>query len=521
MKLPTLVFVTTIVSTLTIAFFSVPVLAVSLTSDDVANYAVDTYSEPMVANLAKLVAFDTTAIPGKTPDTNPQFIGFKAELKALSTELGLDFSDHGYVMLIGLGDSENKLGIITHGDVQPADPALWQQSPFLLDSTSEPGKLIGRGTEDDKGAIVTAMYAMKAIKDKSIALNRRIELMVYMAEESDWQPLREFLKTFTPADINITIDAEYPVVTAEKGWSQIAFTLNNPQAKTNVEQVNRNADLAKLTYFSGGVFASQVPQQAVAKLINVAPELRNKLEAQAKLQVQMDYRFEQQGNLLTIYADGKSTHSSTPEDGVNAVTHLADVLSIHSWPRTTASQTQLFISEMVGLGLYAEQFGEIAYKDDFMGNMTLAATVVKQGDLGTQITLNLRRPKGKSAETLDKQALSAMHLWQGKHQVSISGLETYWGKPMVIEGAPHLETLLTVFEHYTGIINPQPVSIGGSTNSKLFPNALSFGPAMPGVEYTGHSEHEFITYEQFMLNLKMYTAAFIELSTEGSSCSQL
>ena len=51
-----------------------------------------------------------------------------------------------------------------------------------------------------------------------------------------------------------------------------------------------------------------------------------------------------------------------------------------------------------------------------------------------------------------------------------------------------------------------------STNSKLFPNALSFGPAMPGVEYTGHTENEFITYKQFMLNLKMYTAAFVELA---------
>ena len=36
-----------------------------------------------------------------------------------------------------------------------------RQSPFIID-TSEPDKLIGRGTEDDKGAIATALYAMKA-----------------------------------------------------------------------------------------------------------------------------------------------------------------------------------------------------------------------------------------------------------------------------------------------------------------------------------------------------------------------
>ncbi|HAY96385.1 MAG TPA: hypothetical protein DCY70_21180, partial [Shewanella sp.] len=56
------------------------------------------------------------------------------------------------------------------------------------------------------------------------------------------------------------------------------------------------------------------------------------------------------------------------------------------------------------------------------------------------------------------------------------------------------------------------VEIGGSTNSKLFPIALSFAQAMLGVEYTGHTEKEFITHKQFMLNLKMYTATFIDLS---------
>ncbi|ABZ76987.1 dipeptidase, putative [Shewanella halifaxensis HAW-EB4] len=481
------------------------VLAVSPLSQKVADYAVDNYSKPMVENLANLVRFNTQAVEGLTPDTNPEFIGFKAELKALSHRLGLDYSDHGYVVLIGLGQSEEKLGVITHGDVQPADPELWLQSPYILDTQSEPGKLIGRGTEDDKGPIVTAMYAMKSIKDNDIRLNKRIELMVYMAEESDWQPLRDFLQSYTPANINITIDAEYPVVTAEKGWSQIAFTIPNIQSDSTTSE-------PQLLEFNGGSFASQVPQQAFAKLINVNSELLAAFKKKAELQPQMRYRFKQTQESLTIFADGKSTHSSTPEDGINAVTHLAELLSIRTWPKSTASLTQKFIDDMVGLGHYGEQFGDIAYKDEFMGAMSLAPTVVKQGVAGTKITINLRRPKGKTAELLDEQTLFAMARWQANNHVQLVGIDTYWGKPMVMEGAPHLETLLSIFGHYTDTDNPQPVAIGGSTNSKLFPNALSFGPAMPGVEYTGHSENEFITYQQFMLNLKMYTAAFIELA---------
>lgn len=492
----------------------------------VADYAVAKYDAAMVQSLTQLVSFNTQAVEGQTPDTNPAFVGFKSSLKQLSQELGLDYADHGYVVLIGLdansavNNESKKLGIVTHGDVQPANPALWAKSPYLLDTQSEPGKLIGRGTEDDKGAIVTAMYAMKAIKDKHIKRDRRIELLVYLAEESDWEPLKTFLASYTPADMNITIDAEYPVVTAEKGWSKITFTVPKV-THTNIEaKAGTSTQAPMLTAFSGGYFASQVPQQAEAEIEAISPTLLTKLQTRAAAQQGMKYRFEnhcvdKQCN-LHIFADGKAAHSSTPEDGVNAVTHLAALLSTElqdkPWPQTSASLTVAAMNELVGLGIYAEQFGDLAYKDDFMGPLTLAPTVVVQTQKGTEVTINLRRPVGKTPELLAKQAREALALWQEKHQVQLADIESYWGEPMVMKDAPQQQTLLDVFAHFTGIVDLKPVAIGGSTNSKLFPNALSFGPAMPGVEYTGHTEKEFITHKQFMLNLKMYTAAFIELS---------
>ncbi|MCS6129784.1 dipeptidase [Shewanella baltica] len=492
----------------------------------VADYAVAKYDAAMVQSLTQLVSFNTQAVEGQTPDTNPAFVGFKSSLKQLSQDLGLDYADHGYVVLIGLdansavNNESKKLGIVTHGDVQPANPALWAQSPYLLDTQSEPGKLIGRGTEDDKGAIVTAMYAMKAIKDKHIKRDRRIELLVYLAEESDWEPLKTFLASYTPADMNITIDAEYPVVTAEKGWSKITFTVPNITISNIEAKAEASTQTPTLTAFSGGYFASQVPQQAEAEIEAVSPALLTKLQTRAAAQQGMKYRFENHcvDKLcnLHIFADGKAAHSSTPEDGVNAVTHLAALLSPElndkPWPKTSASLTVAAMNELVGLGIYAEQFGDLAYKDDFMGPLTLAPTVVVQTQKGTEVTINLRRPVGKTPELLAQQAREALALWQDKHQVQLADIESYWGEPMVMKDAPQQQTLLDVFAHFTGIVNPKPVAIGGSTNSKLFPNALSFGPAMPGVEYTGHTEKEFITHKQFMLNLKMYTAAFIELS---------
>jgi dipeptidase D len=87
------------------------------------------------------------------------------------------------------------------------------------------------------------------------------------------------------------------------------------------------------------------------------------------------------------------------------------------------------------------------------------------------------------------------------------------GDPWGQQTAPQLPTLLSVFSYFTGIKNPQPIAIGGGTNSRLFPNAVSFGPTMPGTVCSGHSEHGFTPLKQLLLNLEMYTAVMVELAS--------
>ena len=117
----------------------------------VAAYADSAYYEATLAPLADLVAFRTVHVEGMANAGNPQFRAMTAYLEHKAGELGLDFADHGEVVVIGLGQAEARLGLVTHGDVQPADPSKWAEDPFSLDDSSEPGKLVGRGSEDDKG----------------------------------------------------------------------------------------------------------------------------------------------------------------------------------------------------------------------------------------------------------------------------------------------------------------------------------------------------------------------------------
>lgn len=479
--------------------------SVSEIAQQTADYAVEQYSQPMLDSLARLVQYNTVAIEGISVEKNPANIAFKNELAKQAKQLELDFQDFGSVVIIGLGNSKQRLGVITHGDVQPVDASKWKKSPFELDTTSEPGNLIARGTEDDKGPISTAMFAMKAIKDKNITLGKRIELYVYMAEESDWEPLKKFIKTHSLPQLNITIDAEYPVVTAEKGWTMLKMTFPKRSLTTKTPY---------LLSFSGGAFASQIPEDAKATIENADQTLLKKLQAKSKLHSKVRYQFELDGGRLSVTASGKAAHSSKPEDGVNAITHLADLLSIKRWPNNSAGGLVNFLNDHIGLNLYGKKFGQIAYRDDFMGPMTVSPTVLKQMPNGIQLSINMRRPRGKSKTMLEAQINSVIEEWQQQNKITLLDREDYIGDPFVQSEAPHVQTLLNVFSHFTGIKNAQPVSIGGGTNSRLFPNAVSFGPSMPNTKYTGHSEHEFITMEQFLLNLKMYTAVLIELAAE-------
>jgi dipeptidase D len=487
-------------------FIALPVFSadVSPIAKQTAEYAVQTYQESMVASLTELVKYNTLAIDGISANDNPEHIAFKAELKKQADDLGFDYTDDGYVIVIGLGKNKERLGIITHGDVQPANPKKWEKSPFELDTTSEPGKLIARGTEDDKGPISTALYAMKAIKDKNIKLNKRIELYVYMAEESDWGPLQEYIKTHSLPQTNITIDAEYPVVTAEKGYGTIKIAFN----KNDYVGVD-----AYLSEFSGGFFGSQIPEDAKAVIENADIALLQKLMNKARNYKNVGFDLELKDNQLTITALGKSAHSSKPQEGVNAIPFLADLLSQTRWPTNGAGTLVNFINDNIGLGLEGKKFGNIAYRDDFMGPMTVSPTVIKQLKNNIELNINIRRPRGKSAQQLREEINHTIATWKITNMADITELEHYIGDPFVQNDAPHIETLLSVFSHFTGIKDAKPIAIGGGTNSRLFPNAVSFGPSMPNANYTGHSEYEFITMDQFVLNLKMYTAALIEMAS--------
>ena len=59
----------------------------------------------------------------------------------------------------------------------------WHHPPYAAEI--EGGRLYGRGSIDDKGPVVASLFALKAIRDLGIPLNRRVRLLFGLNEETN------------------------------------------------------------------------------------------------------------------------------------------------------------------------------------------------------------------------------------------------------------------------------------------------------------------------------------------------
>jgi len=474
------------------------------------------YGDAAIALLADLVAFRTVAAPPVPNVDQPEFQRLKAYLAGRAGDLGLDYTDHGAAVVIGLGSAPDRLGLLTHADVQPADPVRWGGDPFRLDTVTEPGRLIGRGVEDDKASIATALYAMRALAERRPARGRRVELIVSMTEESDWTPFRKFLRTWRPPPLNVALDGEYPVVTAEKGTGSIRLTLS-PEPDRD-EGGGREPRIASIR---GGAFRTQIPGEAEALIERAGPDLAPRLRAAIDPAWDVTFDFEADGvrgrggpgrRRLLVRAHGLAAHSSMPREGRNAITHLAALLGTHAWPPTPGGLMVALINDLVGTGDHAERFGDLAHAHDFMGPLTLALTTLDAGPDGELTAgLNVRRPIGRSRAEVEAAIRAALDGWRARTGARLDAAVQI-GEPYYVESAPHVPILLGVFRHFTGHPDAGPIAVGGGTQARLLPNGVNFGPSMPGAVYTGHSDHEFMTADQLRLNLTMCTAALAEIA---------
>ena len=136
----------------------------SLASCLLRRYLVARYGDRIVSDLQEMVRFRTYAEEGRTNWDAAEFGKQRKWLEGKAKRLGLEFkSFDGRVEEITLPGPKPILAVLTHGDVQDVQGQHWSSPPW--EGKVVNGRVIGRGTEDDKGPIIVTLYSMAALRD--------------------------------------------------------------------------------------------------------------------------------------------------------------------------------------------------------------------------------------------------------------------------------------------------------------------------------------------------------------------
>ena len=384
------------------------------------------------------------------------------------------------------GEGEEMVAVLGHLDVVPAGDG-WTCDPF--GGEIRDGNIWGRGTTDDKGPTIAALFALAALRDSGLPLKRRVRLLFGCNEETGSADVKYYLAQGGEIPVmGFTPDGEYPVINGEKGIINATFSISYEQS----------GDL-RLLSIHGGTAPNVVPAHACAKLA-CTPELAGRI---ARLKAP-NIRFTETDYGLFMEAEGVSAHGSTPGLGENAIGRL--LLALDTLPFTgKLAQAIHFLASTLGMETDGASAG-IALEDAISGGLTLNLGTLNADAAHMSMKINYRYP-------VTKDYADCAPIFNAKFAEAGFTLDSEVHKAkLYIPGDSQLvQTLMKVYREQTGL-DGQPKCIGGGTYAKMLPNTLAFGPIFPGDEIREHKPDEYISIENLMKNAQIIAAAMYEMA---------
>jgi succinyl-diaminopimelate desuccinylase len=192
---------------------------------DIVSMKVDELKEQMLADIIEIVKIDS--VEDKPQQGMPFGKGVNACLiktLEIACKLGFQIKNlDGYVGYAQFGEGDDYIGIIGHLDVVPAGDG-WIEPPFS--GYKNGGKIYSRGILDNKGPIISCLYALYACKECSIKFNKPIRIIFGTNEETGMKDIEYYLKHEKPPIMGWTPDCKYPVVYGERGRAKFKVAAN-------------------------------------------------------------------------------------------------------------------------------------------------------------------------------------------------------------------------------------------------------------------------------------------------------
>lgn len=384
------------------------------------------------------------------------------------------------------GEGEEMVAVLGHLDVVPAGDG-WTCDPY--GGEIRDGKIWGRGTTDDKGPSIAALFALAALRNSGLSLRRRIRLIFGCNEETGSADIKYYLSHGGEIPVmGFTPDGEYPVINGEKGIINAAFS-------TEFVQTGEITLLA----MEGGTAPNVVPAAAWAKL-GCSKEIAQKLVVNQIPKV--NFTVTEYG--LFVEAEGISAHGSTPGLGENAIGRL--LIALDTLPLSQEVAVPIhFLATKLGMETDGTSAG-IGLYDEVSGGLTLNLGTIHADSHKLCVKINYRYPVTREYSDCGPAFNKAF-----ADAGFVLDSEVHKSKLYIPSDSELVSTLLKVYSQQTGLTG-EPKSIGGGTYAKMLPNTLAFGPIFPGDEIREHKPDEYISIENLTKNAQIIAAAMYEMA---------
>ena len=400
-----------------------------------------------------------------------------------------------FVCTLDLNDGAPQLDILAHLDVVPAGEG-WSVTkayePIVKD-----GRIYGRGTADDKGPAVAAMYAMRAVKELGIPVTKNCRLILGTDEESGSSDIIQYYNDEPEAPMTFSPDAEFPVTNVEKGRlpGEIRASFEKPAE-----------ELPRIISVEAGIRFNVVPDRAACLIEglddNFVKDACDAVTEQTGVKFWISARGQ---NRLLIEAYGETAHASTPAEGKNALTSLLRLLA--SLPFADAENVRA-LRHLESLFPWHDTEGRaagVAMEDEVSGALTLAFTMFHMNEEELTAGFDARVPAVGNEENV----LEVLKEKIGKYNLEL--INETMTKPHVVDGnSEFVQTLLRDYEEVSGL-KGSCQSTGGGTYVHNLKNGVAFGAAFPGTDNRMHGPDEFAVIDQLVMAAKIFARVIADL----------
>ncbi len=382
---------------------------------------------------------------------------------------------------LGEGSDEDALAILAHLDVVPEGDG-WKYPPY--GAVIENGRMYGRGTSDDKGPAVAALYAMKAVKDAGIPLRRKVRLILGCDEESGWEDIAHYNKVATMPRMGFSPDASYPIINIEKGICRL-----------ELHGVLSNEGLQVIA-FNNGERPNVIPGRASALVAGDAATVAQAEAAAKKLDIPAEVHLTDKGVSITV--TGISGHAAYPETARNANGEMLLLL------RELGVQGDLcLLADKIGLDYKGEGL-EISVSDGISGYLTCNLGIIRAGEGGVYATLDIRYPVMTTPDMIIKNVSASL---PGMRVEAMEVKEPHH----VPAGSELVQNLLDAYHEVTGY-ERKCLYTGGGTYARSLQEGVAFGASFPQDEDLAHQANEYADIEGLYKNIKIFALAIVKLA---------